>query len=238
MLAVTSGENVAYVLAAVLLSPLLLFVFQQRSQRSAAIVASKQAAVDRKAESELRTREKKEDWARQDQVTAAAAAAVRAAAATAAAAAAKAEEVAVAAHAATVALQNSAAAAATTLARNTAAAAATAAANAAVMARSATETQGQLKVIHTLVNSQLSAAMDQRLKSDEAQLVLLRATIDLRRQLTQTEPDTDMTARVAALVDSIGEQSAKLNERKQQTVLANKEITAVAAAVDVPKEKI
>ncbi len=83
-----------------------------------------------------------------------------------------------------------------------------------VVAAAAAETQGQLKVIHTLVNSSLTAAMQSSLDDKRVTLVLMREIIDIK-QRQGTSPTMDALAALEAVRGKIGELEAKLDDRKK-----------------------
>jgi hypothetical protein len=79
------------------------------------------------------------------------------------------------------------------------------------VAATAVETQHQLKEIHTLVNSNMTAAM-------QAQLVALKGQLALMERLANVaKPTVDETAAIAAVVSQIQELEAALKDRLAAT---------------------
>jgi len=197
--------------------------------------------------------EKREDYARQDQVAAQAAEAARlllerqdTLAAKAAEAArvltVRSEEVAAqAAEAARLLLdrQNDAAARAAETARILAARSDEVAAQAAeaarllklsneVVAHTAAETTGKLDIIHELVNSSMTAAIQSEMEAVEREQVLIGEIIELKRAAGR-EPTDGTLAALTRSADSIRKLSLTLEDRHRQAALVEAQ-TAVAAA--------
>jgi len=76
-------------------------------------------------------------------------------------------------------------------------------------------TNGKLDVIHTLVNSSLTAAMQAELDATEAQLVLMREVVDLK-YATGKKPSAESLALIVAKQDQISELKAKMDDRLTQ----------------------
>lgn len=169
------------------------------------LVQGRQRAQDRREESRIRAEERREDWARQDEV------ADRLARRTDEAAA-RAHEVAMQTQeAAQLLLVNNRAVAAQSRAANT-----------------------KLDVIHTLVNSNMTAALQGELDAARAQLVTLRELIGLRVAQGQ-EPNDDTRSALATLEDKVGRLAANLRDRIAQTAVADAQIFVAKESVHEPE---
>jgi hypothetical protein len=84
-------------------------------------------------------------------------------------------------------------------------------------------TNTKLDVIHTLVNSNMTAALQGELDSTRANLVTLRELIGLRVAQGQ-EPDDDARAALAALEEKVGRLASNLQDRVEQTKVADAQI--------------
>lgn len=154
----------------------------------------RQRAQERREEASLRAEERREDWARQDLV---ADRLERRQQETAA----RAHEVAIQTQqAAELLLKNNAAVAATARAANT-----------------------KLDVIHTLVNSNMTAALQDSLDSARANLATLRELIGVRVAQGE-EPDEETRTALATLEDKVGRLAANLIDRIAQTKVADAQI--------------
>jgi hypothetical protein len=99
--------------------------------------------------------------------------------------------------------------------------------------------EGQ-KVIHTLVNSNLTSEMEERLASDERGLVSLNEIVRLNR-LQGHEPSHEARAVIQSTEKRIGELKSKLKDRfEQQQKIDEQTNTHTAAVVSIrvptPKE--
>lgn len=92
-----------------------------------------------------------------------------------------------------------------------------------VVAKTAAETQGQLTVIHTLVNSSLTDAMTRELSALRAQHTMLLEVRALRTERGDAV-DPKMDERLEELAAVIAELSAKLADRAHQQDLATAQI--------------
>lgn len=81
----------------------------------------------------------------------------------------------------------------------------------------------KLDVIHTLVNSNMTAALQGELDSARANLATLRELIGLRVAQGQ-EPDEDTRVALKALEDKVGRLAANLHDRIEQTKVADAQI--------------
>ena len=77
-------------------------------------------------------------------------------------------------------------------------------------------TNGKLDTIHTLVNSNMTAAMQSELDSVRRELVLMHEIIDLKRS-AGTEPTKEALRAISATRDRIDELAAALEDRQQAT---------------------
>jgi mannitol-specific phosphotransferase system IIBC component len=85
------------------------------------------------------------------------------------------------------------------------------------------ETQGRkLDQIHTLVNSNLTAAMESELGAHKAGLVLMQEMVDLKR-LSGKSPSAESLEAIKITGAKVAELRAQLDDRIKQTVVANKE---------------
>lgn len=169
-----------------------------------AVLAILGQGFQRRHDAQIRAREKKEDWARQDLVA-------QRLQERGDAAAARAQEVAVQTQqAAQLLLVNNEAVAAQSRAANT-----------------------KLDVIHTLVNSNMTAALQDGLDSNRAQLVTLRELISLKVAQGE-EPDEETKAMLHALEEKVGKLAANLRDRIQQTEVANAQIFVAKEEVHDP----
>jgi hypothetical protein len=146
-----------------------------------------------------RREEKKEDYARQDQVAAQAAEAARLLVERQDAAAAKAAE-----------------AANLLLAANER------------VAQTAVVTNGKLDVIHTLVNSNYTSALQSELSTMKRELVLLLSVIDLKKAAGQSS-NGDAANEIASTRAKIAELEATLADRLKQTKIIEKQQEELAS---------
>jgi hypothetical protein len=87
----------------------------------------------------------------------------------------------------------------------------------------------KLDVIHTLVNSSLTAAVQAELDATIRELAQRRDNMDLRRRVGE-EPSADDAAAIAADEERIGEIRLLLAERTRQQAAANTQVAAAEAA--------
>lgn len=85
------------------------------------------------------------------------------------------------------------------------------------------ETQGKLNQIHTLVNSNLTKEMQDRLIAINAQVFLTKEVMRLNR-LNKLEPDAGAVASLKKLEEASANLSSTLTERLTATAVANTEI--------------
>jgi CO dehydrogenase/acetyl-CoA synthase alpha subunit len=90
------------------------------------------------------------------------------------------------------------------------------------VARTAAVTNRKLDVIHTLVNSNLTAAMQAEHDATVRTLAMMREVVDLRRA-AGNEPSPETLAAIEATETRIGEQTAALDDRLAQTALAEQQ---------------
>jgi hypothetical protein len=93
------------------------------------------------------------------------------------------------------------------------------------VAKTAAETNGKLDVIHTLVNSNMTAAMQAELDATSRELVSLREITALK-QAAGLEPTPAALAAVQATEAKIAELTAALRDRLAQTALAEQQAAA------------
>jgi hypothetical protein len=86
----------------------------------------------------------------------------------------------------------------------------------ATVAQAAKETKGQLLAIHTLVNSNLSSALQERLDQTRISLTLMNEIVRLNR-LAGEEPNDDARASIDATKATIAELEAQLRDRLAAT---------------------
>lgn len=91
--------------------------------------------------------------------------------------------------------------------------------NTKAVAETAAETHNQLKVIHTLVNSTLTAAIKAQYDATMRELAMMREVIDLKRK-SGHEPSEDALAAVKATEATIAELRTILADRLAQTKAA------------------
>lgn len=89
------------------------------------------------------------------------------------------------------------------------------------VARTQQETNGKLDTIHTLVNSNMTAAMMSELDAVTRELAMMREVMELRRQGGQ-EPSTDTLAAIAATEAKMHELAAALADRAKAQEQVNK----------------
>jgi hypothetical protein len=92
-------------------------------------------------------------------------------------------------------------------------------ANTKAVAETAAETHSQLKVIHTLVNSNMSAAMQAEHDATARELAMMREVIDLKRKNGHEPSDEAMTA-IKATEAKIAELKLALADRQTQAKAA------------------
>lgn len=85
---------------------------------------------------------------------------------------------------------------------------------------------GQLQQIHTLVNSNMTAAMQAELDARQAQLITLRELVALKQDAGHT-PSADVVQTVTQLEMKIAELEANLHDRLEQTRKANEQLSGV-----------
>lgn len=90
------------------------------------------------------------------------------------------------------------------------------------VAVTAAETQGQLRQIHTLVNSNMTAAMQSEMDQREIALALMNEVIDLKKS-SGIQPSTETKATLEQMAASIDELNAKLSDRLNQQTIATAE---------------
>ena len=89
----------------------------------------------------------------------------------------------------------------------------------------AERTNGKLDVIHTLVNSNMTAAMAVALRALRSSLVSLRALLAWKEQAAPSvQPTADELAEVEATLSAIAELEVVLRERRTQTQVAEAQI--------------
>lgn len=96
-------------------------------------------------------------------------------------------------------------------------------ANNQAVADTAEVTNNKLDVIHTLVNSNMTAALQGELDSTRANLATLRELIALRVSQGQ-EPNNDTLAALATLEAKVKKLAANLSDRLEQTKVADAQI--------------
>ena len=78
------------------------------------------------------------------------------------------------------------------------------------------ETIGKLDQIHTLVNSQMTAAMTDALDADQRTLAMMRELVDVKRKIGE-EPTQQSLDAISAVEAKISERRAMLEDRSQRT---------------------
>ncbi len=94
-----------------------------------------------------------------------------------------------------------------------------------VVAETATTTNEKLDVIHTLVNSNMTAAMQAEYDATVRELAMMREVIRLNK-VAGTEPSVEATAAVDATEIKVGELKATLEDRLRQAQVVEKQIAA------------
>jgi hypothetical protein len=84
------------------------------------------------------------------------------------------------------------------------------------------KTNGKLDVIHTLVNSNMTTAMENELVSAERELAMMQEVIELKRTLLRQEPTIEALAAIEASKSKIAELVAALRDRAGQSRLAGR----------------
>jgi hypothetical protein len=103
------------------------------------------------------------------------------------------------------------------------------------VAETARVTNGKLDVIHQLVNSNMTAAMQDSMGALKAQLVLMHEVIDLKRAAGAV-PSPDALTAIAATEAKIVELQAVLTDRERQAkIVADQEATARAAGTPIER---
>jgi hypothetical protein len=87
------------------------------------------------------------------------------------------------------------------------------------VAETAAVTNGKLDVIHTLVNSNMTAAMQSEFDATTRELAMMREVIRLNK-VAGTEPSVDALAAVTATEAKIAELDNQLVDRRKQTAVA------------------
>lgn len=88
----------------------------------------------------------------------------------------------------------------------------------------ATQSHNQLKVIHRLVNSTLTAALQARLDANKKALALMHQIIEMNR-LSGVEPSTDALADIAASEKEVEDLELNIAERTQQDKASMAQLT-------------
>jgi hypothetical protein len=88
-----------------------------------------------------------------------------------------------------------------------------------VLAAAGTVTNGKLDQIHTLVNSNLSKAIEDQLEATEQQLILLREVAELKRAAGR-EPSPEATAALQRIEAKVAELRTQVADRAAQTKAA------------------
>jgi hypothetical protein len=96
------------------------------------------------------------------------------------------------------------------------------------VAASTSVTTAKLEVIHTLVNSTLTAALLAALDASRSELVTLLKMADMQRAHGD-DPSEDELASITVLRRKVGELSAAMQEREAQTRAADTQIATEAA---------
>lgn len=108
-----------------------------------------------------------------------------------------------------------------------------------VVAKTARVTNEKLDVIHTLVNSNMTAALQAELDATRAQTVLMRELISFKVAQGQ-EPSKDASAALQLLEEKVQKLAANLADRLQQTKVADAQIFIAEKRQideDMPKEE-
>lgn len=92
-----------------------------------------------------------------------------------------------------------------------------------VVAKTAKITNSKLDVIHTLVNSNMTAALQSEVDATRAQVILMKEVIGLRVDAGQ-RPDSDAVKTLAVLESKVAELDANLKDRLEQTKIADAQI--------------
>lgn len=174
--------------------PIFIAHLTGRQRHSEQAAESERRRREKLEEAAIRKQEKQEDWARQDEV------------------ARRAAEV------ADQLLEKQKETAA-----KTAEAAALLIENNEVVAKTARITNTKLDVIHTLVNSNVTTVLQSELDAKRGHLMVLKEVIALRVELGQ-EPDPQAAGELAALEKKVKELAANLQERLEQTKVADAQI--------------
>jgi hypothetical protein len=96
------------------------------------------------------------------------------------------------------------------------------------VADSTTRTTAKLDIIHTLVNSTLTAALQAQLDASRRELVMMLELADMQKAAGETV-SAQRLASIAALRRKVGELSAQMQEREVQTRTAETQIATEAA---------
>ena len=98
------------------------------------------------------------------------------------------------------------------------------------VAETAAVTNGKLDVIHTLVNSNMTAAMQAELDATTRELAMMREVIALNKAAGR-QPSTDALAAIESTTHKIRELEAALADRLQQTHVVEAQAKAQAQAL-------
>lgn len=205
------------VIIAVVVAPVLLNWLSSRSLAKQAARAAVVRAQERAADAKTRAEEKQADWDRQDDVAKAAAQAADDLAASQLVIAEKAAE------AATL-LQESNKRIADKLATSTA-----------VTASRLTELADGQKVIHTLVNSNMTESKERELSATERELAMMKEVVDLKRTAGH-EPTSDVLRAISATEAVIAALKADLADRQHQQGLVDDDAKLASAAAAMTEE--
>lgn len=106
--------------------------------------------------------------------------------------------------------------------------------NTEAVAKTAEETKGQLKIIHTLVNSTLTASMQGLLDSTKRELVLLLEIGELKKA-HNVEPSADAAGVIEETRKAIAELTITLDARHRATAVAAVEAETAKIAAEAVK---
>ena len=98
----------------------------------------------------------------------------------------------------------------------------------ATIAENQKATTSQLQVIHTLVNSTLTAALQGQLDSTRRELVMMLELADAQRE-AGWPPTEDRMASIGALRRQVADLTSSMSDRAQQTRAADVQIATEAA---------
>lgn len=107
----------------------------------------------------------------------------------------------------------------------------------AIVAENANITNEKLEVIHTLVNSSMTAAIQSEFEATVRELAMMQEVVELRKSAGQGEPSSEMMAALKSTELKIKELKETLAERHRQDELAQAQVVKIVAAEGLKREE-